>query len=139
MRPAIVVAVLLVATTALGQSAFAPPPEPAPDYSRETLLDLFADMPEREDPDARFRHEFGAIDFRAFGIRWRVGYLPFFMPLSGSQPWVNGQRWPDPFVLTGTQLATTPRSFRRGRAMNAELRRIERKVKESAKVTVTPE
>ena len=134
--------VFLAATSAAAQSSFTPEPPPPVqvDFSRDTLLELFADIPEPEEyPESSFRHRFGSIDFRALGVRWRIGYLPFFVPLSGSEPWVNGQRWPDPFTLTGTQIPNTPRSFRRGRAMNAELRRIDRITKEQATVTVKPE
>jgi hypothetical protein len=117
-----------------------PVPQPAADYSRDTLIEIFANVPEREeDADAKFRHRFGAIDFRALGIRWRVGYLPFLMPLAGSMPWVNGQRWPDPFALTRTEIPMTPRTWRDRRAMNAELRRIERLTKEEAQIKVQPE
>ena len=133
---------LLVTTSAAAQSSFTPEPPPPVeiDLSRDTLLELFADIPEREeDPDTYFRHRFGSVDFRALGVRWRIGYLPMFVPLSGSQPWLNSQRWPDPFTLTGTQLPNTPRSFRRGRALNAELRRINKITKDAATVTVKRE
>ena len=131
---------LTLATASAQQPAQEPAADGKPDYSRETLIEMFADVPEREeDPDAKFRHRFGAIDFRAFGIRWRVGYLPFMMPLAGSMPWVNGQRWPDPFALTRTELPMTPRSWRDRRAMSAELRRIERITREEAQIKVQPE
>ena len=142
MRNAVLVALFLAAVTpAAAQTQFTPPaPRIEPDYSRETLLELFADLPEPEEmPAGRLDHRFGSINFRALGARFRVGYLPFFMPLSGSRPWLNSDRWPDPFVLTGAQYATTPRSFRTRREMSSELRRIERKVRESATVTVKPE
>ena len=143
MRNAVLAALLLaLVSPALAQTQFTPPgtaPEIQPDYSRETLLELFADLPEPEDlPNRGIDHQFGAISFRALGARFRIGYLPFFMPLSGSRPWLNSDRWPDPFTLTGAQYATTPRSFRTRREMSSELRRIERKVRESATVTVKP-
>ncbi len=131
--------IALLLTTANAALAQDEPQTKQPDYSRETLIRIFSNEPEREKVEARVRYSFGAIDFRAFGMRWRVGYLPFFMPFPGSMPWVNGQRWPDPFLLTGTEFATTPRTFRQQRNMNAELKRIEKKVREAQKVKVQPE
>jgi len=143
MRNALLIAIsMAVVLPARAQTQFTPPgpPQVQTDYSRETLLELFADLPEPEENTGnRIDHQFGSISFRAMGTRFRIGYLPFFMPLSGSRPWLNGERWPDPFVLTGAGYATTPRSFRTRREMSSELRRIERKVRESAKVTVKPE
>jgi hypothetical protein len=137
MRSAILmVLALLVSANVLAQQQFR---EEQPDYSRDTLLRLFADNPEREDVEPRFKHQFGAIEFRTKNIRWRVGYLPFFLPLHGSVPWDHDQRWPDPFVLTGTEIAHTSRTWRDRRAMTSEMRRIERKVRESAVVRVSPE
>lgn len=137
MRTAIfIVVVSLAASTAAAQQQFN---DSQPDYSRETLLRLFAENPEREDANARFRHRFGAIEFQTRGVRWRVGYLPFFLPLHGSMPWVNGHRWPDPFILTNTEIAHTPRTWRDQRAMSAELRRIERRLRDSATIRVQPE
>ena len=137
MRTAVLIATLLLASSAAAQQSLRDPDPP--DFSRDTLLRLFAEGEEREDPEGRFSHSFGAIEFRAAGMRWRIGYLPFFVPLSGSQPWVNGQRWPDPFALTGTEIAQTPRTWRSQRAMSAELRRIERRIRETSTVRVQPE
>ena len=126
----------LIATTAAAQQQFREEP---PDFSRDTLLRLFAEAPEREEADSGFQHRLGMIEFRAAGARWRVGYLPFFLPLHGSMPWNHHQRWPDPFVLTQTEIASTPRSWRDQRQMSSELRRIERKLRESQRVVVNPE
>ena len=136
MRITVLILTLLVAATATAQTQFREEP---PDFSKDTLLRLFAENPEREDVDSGFEHRFGAISFRTGPVRWRVGYLPFFMPLHGSEPWDHNQRWPDPFILTGTEIATTPRSFRSRRAMSSELRRIDRKLRESAVVRVEPD
>lgn len=136
MRTTLLIFALLAAATAHAQTQFR---EDQPDFSRDTLLRLFAENPEREDADSGLEHRFGAISFRTGTIRWRVGYLPFFMPLHGSIPWDHDQRWPDPFVLTGTEIATTPRSFRSRRAMSSELRRIDRKLRDSAVVRVEPD
>lgn len=137
MRSIVLVSLLAVASVGFAQEE--PAETPPPDYSRETLLQLFADDAEREEAEGRVTHHLGAIDIRALGMRWRIGYLPFFMPLSGSAPWLPGHRWPDPFALTGTQIASPPRTWRQQRDMSAELRRIERKVRESATVTVKPD
>ena len=140
MRITILILALLVAGNATAQTQFRDEPPPGtPDFSKDTLLRLFAENPERDDIESRFEHRFGAISFRTGKLRWRVGYLPFLMPLHGSQPWDHNQRWPDPFILTGTEIATTPRSFRERRSMNSELRRIDRKLRESAVVRVEPD
>jgi hypothetical protein len=137
MRPGILLIIsLLVTGSALAQQQFREEP---PDFSRDTLLRLFAENPEREEVEPRFRHEIGMVEFRTRNIRWRVGYLPFFLPLHGSQPWDHNQRWPDPFILTGTEIAHTSRTWRDRRAMSSELRRIDRKVRESAIVRVQPD
>ena len=137
MRPGILLIIsLLVTGSALAQQQFREEP---PDFSRDTLLRLFAENPEREEVEPRFRHEIGMVEFRTRNIRWRVGYLPFFLPLHGSQPWDHDQRWPDPFILTGTEIAHTSRTWRDRRAMSSELRRIDRKIRESAVVRVQPD
>jgi hypothetical protein len=137
MRSAIFLIISLLMTgSALAQQQFREEP---PDFSRDTLLRLFAENPEREKVEPRFRHELGMIEFRTRNIRWRVGYLPFFLPLHGSQPWDHDQRWPDPFILTGTEIAHTSRTWRDRRAMSSELRRIDRKIRESAVVRVQPD
>ena len=117
-----------------------PPPPPAtPDYSRQALFQIFADEVVREEAERRFHHQFGSVSFKALGMRWRIGYLPFLMPMPGSQPWLNKDRWPDPFALTGTSIASPPRTWRQSRDMNAELRRIEKRLRETTAVTVKPE
>jgi hypothetical protein len=136
MRRLIFSALLIFFTgTALAQEEPAPPP----DYSRDTLFQIFANEVERGETERRFKHEFGAVSFRALGMRWRIGYLPFLMPMPGSRPWIQGERWPDPFLLTGTQIASPPRTWRHQREMSAELRRIEKRLKETAIVKVKPE
>lgn len=137
MKGPAIILLLLTATTALAQQE--EPPPPPPDYSREKLIELFADIPQREKAERRIKHSIGMMEFKAFGMRWRVGYLPFFAPLPGSQPWINRDRWPDPFLLTGTEFASPPRTWRQTRNMSAELKRIEKKLKEKQKVKVEPE
>ena len=128
----------VVAQDATQNVPMAPLPQPVdeddPDYSRDTLLRLFADAPEVEAGDPNFRHSLGAVDFRALGMRWRIGYLPFFAPFQGSYVTTN-REWPDPFQLTGTSYATLPRT-RRSRAMSTELKKIEKRLKKDASVVV---
>lgn len=135
-KAALILALVLLPATVAAQEE---PPPPDTDYSRDTLLRLFSEGVEREETEPRVKVSFGAIEFRAAGARWRIGYLPFLMPLPGSIPWDHEQRWPDPFALTGTQIASPPRTWRDNRARNAELRRIDRITREAATVTVTPE
>lgn len=120
MRSAFAVAAVLFALTNDAQ-------EQRPDFSRDALRRTFSahaiDLPER--PGPRFRFRVGAVDFYAFGMDWRLFYLPIAMPLSGSTPGVSNQ-FPDPFVLTQTSIASPKRSWHTVRARNAELRRIER-------------
>lgn len=142
-RALILVSMLLITAAASAQDATQRVPMAPldqidtedPDYSRDTLLRLFADAPEREEIDPRFRHSIGAVDFKAMGMRWRIGYLPFFAPFQGS--YLNTNReWPDPFTLTGTAYASPPRTWRRSREMSAELKRIERRLRKDSSVVV---
>lgn len=124
-----ILALLLVTATAVAQDAPA-----TRDYSKDTLQRLFADaaQQEGENPIRRTR---GAIEFNAFGTSWRVNYLPhLMMAMHGTRQGINNEI-PDPFALTGTQIATSPRSWRTRREINRELRRIE--ATERAKVRVT--
>ena len=137
------VIVLALAVNAAAQDEYAPS---RPDYSRDKLLQLFANAPEREQIEPRVQYGIGYIDFRALKMRWRVNYLPIMMPLYGSMPWaMNGAfgSMPDAFTLTGTEIPQTPRTWRQAREFNAELKRIERterkKEKPKATVTVNPE
>jgi hypothetical protein len=115
------------------------PPQP-PDYSRPTLLRILSvDQPEQQ--ERKVEYPFGAIQIDGRNTRWLIGYLPFLMPLSGSVPTGRGfgSDFPNPFVLTHTEYAFTPRTWRDNRAMSRELRRIESEERKRAKVKVTPE
>jgi hypothetical protein len=109
----LLVALLLISPAAVAQES--------PDYSRDTLLRIFAEQPEEEQPDVRFY--VGAVEFRAMGSDWRFVYAPL-LPLSGSIIGVT-QEWPDPFALTRTAIAT-PARVNRSREFREELRRIDR-------------
>lgn len=150
----LLIALLLIAPVVLAQENATPgmnirvpsgdpDDQPAPDFSRDNLMRLFATGEEPpESPESRIQHELGAIAFRAGGMRWRIGYLPFLAPLPGSYLTTN-REWPDPFLLTGTQYASPRRTWRDQRAMSAELKRIERRLRDTdrsrATVTVTPD
>ena len=113
---ATILALLLVAGTAMAQD------EPRPDYSRDHLLRLFvAASPE----EAQRSYRDVGVTVNAFGTSFRVHALPqLLMPLSGSALRTT-QEWPDPFALTGTQIATSQSAWRTRRTINRELRRIE--------------
>lgn len=134
-----VVVLLITAVTAAAQQQAPPavPPETTPpkiDASPDSLMKLLADH-EAPKPSERVDVHFGAIDVRAFGTRFRIGYLPFAMPFVGSRFSIT-KEWPDAFSVLGTPIAMTPRQFARSRAMTYELRRIEKleKVKATVKV-----
>ncbi len=134
---ATVLVILLAATAAFGQTEGTA--DERRDYSKDTMMRLTADIPQRPEHEPRLVFHVGAVDFRALGTRWRFNFLPFMMPLSGTRLDVT-QEWPDPFALTHTQIATPPRAFTTRRQMNAELRRIDRVTKKpKATVKVTTE
>jgi hypothetical protein len=137
--------VLAFAVTAAAQDDIKQQPQQTqpPDYSRNKLIQILANEPPKP-AERKVDFGFGYVDFRALGMRWKVGYLPIMMPLYGSVPWaMNGAfgGMPDPFVQTGTEIPYTPRTWREIRDMNAELKRIERteraKEKEKPNATVT--
>ncbi|HEX8255033.1 MAG TPA: hypothetical protein VF846_17965 [Thermoanaerobaculia bacterium] len=111
--------VTILALLLLTGSAAAQEETPRPDYSRDTLLRQFVAAA----PEERPFYNRGGLEVRAFGTSFRMNFYPM-MALSGSVRGTN-QEWPDPFALTGTQVATGPRAWRTRRAMTAELRRID--------------
>ena len=116
---ATILALLLVAGLAVAQDSPA-----SRDYSKDTLQRLFANaaQQEGENPIRRTR---GALEFNAFGTSWRLNYVPrIMMAMNGTMDGVTNIV-PDPFALTGTEIAMTPRSWRTRREVNRELRRIE--------------
>jgi hypothetical protein len=77
----------------------------------------------------------GSVELKAFGMSWRILYLPIAMPFSGSVRGSNpSTMWPDPFALTRTEYATTPKTWRDKRELDRERRRIEKSMKERAKL-----
>ena len=133
---AALIALLLLALPALAQE------DPTdPDYSRDTLLRLFADAGnDIDDADMRaIRYRLGSVEFTALGTSWRFNYLPIMVPFSGTGAGFNGQNTntlPDPFMLTNTQIATSPRAWRTQRQKNEELRRIERTERSRMRIEV---
>ena len=132
IRIVVLLAAVLAGSAAFAQDGASPATAPKPDYSRDTLMRLLVDIeaPEHQ-PAVRFR--LGAIEFNALGTQWRFNYLPLMMPLSGSQARVT-REWPDPFALTGTAIAVPPRIWRERRAIERELRRINRTAKVKVEV-----
>lgn len=129
MRASAAILILLLATAAVPAQA---QDAPVRDYSKDRLLRLFAEAAEQETENP-IRYRRGAVEFRALGTSWRFNYLPM-MAMSGT---LGGTylELPDPFALTGTAIATSPRSWRTRREVNSELKRIE--VMERAKIKVT--
>ena len=125
-KSAMVLALLLVAGGAMAQD------EPRPDYSRDQLLRLFV-AASPEVAQRNYRDVGGTV--HAFGTSFQIHALPMLlMPLSGSVLRTT-QEWPDPFALTGTQIATSQRAWRTRRTINRELRRIE--LTQRARIRVT--
>lgn len=104
-----------------------------PDYSKDTLLRLFVEAAEQESENP-IRYRRGAVEFRALGTSWHFNYLPM-MAMHGTLNGVS-MELPDPFILTGTAIASPPRTWRTRREVNAELKRIEKMERAKIRVTV---
>ena len=114
---------LLLATSAFAQT------EPAPDYSRPTLLRIVVEAEREKERGIRF--EGGALRFVALGTRWSFPTL--MLPLPGTR-FGTTMEWPDAFALTNTPIAYRPGTYPTRREISRELKRIERV---TAKVKVT--
>lgn len=141
---AFVIVLTLAGNIAAQEEGVGPQPQPQqpPDFSRAKLTQIFANAPVKERVEPRIQWGIGFIDFRALRMRWRIAYLPIMIPLSGSMPWRSNGAFntlPDPFELTGTEIASPPRTWRQTRDMSAELKRIEKTEKAKAKVVAKPE
>ncbi|HKO58851.1 MAG TPA: hypothetical protein VJ276_23490 [Thermoanaerobaculia bacterium] len=108
---------------------------PPPDFSRDRLREILTVDGGPPEPAGRIEFLPGAIVFRALGMRWR--FNAFAAPLPGSVRTTTGYDV-DPFALTGTEIAQTPRTWVSRRAVNAELKRIDRTERERAKIKVNP-
>lgn len=113
----------------LAGAAFADEASKAPDYSREALLRMVAAIPQPPPRTRNVKFHFGAVEFRALGMNWRIIYLPLVVPLSGSGMGTT-RTLPDPFELTGTPFETPRRDSSARRQVRAELRRIEQTERE---------
>jgi hypothetical protein len=131
---------LVIATTVSAQEAVPAPAPASPDYSRPTLMRLFSGENAPRSVDPQVEVEVGRVTVRT---KWLniIGYLPFFAPLPGSYPTTTRQMI-NPFEMTHTEFAQTPKTWAAVRAENAEVRRIQRLEKEAklkATVKATPE
>lgn len=119
-------AVIIIALTILASTAHGQTTEPAdPDFSSDHLRQIFTTEEERPEPPRKIRFPFGAVDFRAFGMEWRIGYLPIFAPLHGSVP-ATMKVWPDAFSLNHTEIPGALPIPERDSDMRREIRRIAR-------------
>jgi len=126
---ATILALLLLTASATAQDTQAP----TRDYSKDTLLRLFVKAAKQEGENP-IRYRRGAVEFTALGTSWRFNYLPM-MAMQGTLSGVS-MELPDPFALTGTAIATSPRSWRTRREVSLELKRIEKLERAKIKVTV---
>jgi hypothetical protein len=131
MRASTTIAILLLLLVGFTAQA-----ADAPDYSPQGLLRLFSGEPPRPSGDRALQFSYGVIDYRAFGGTTNFRFSPALLPLSGTE-FRTTQVVPNPFALTGTQIATSRRAWRTQRTLNAELRRINRT--ERAKLRVRTE
>jgi hypothetical protein len=126
--------VLLIATAAAAQQPPASSTAGPPDFSRDNLTQIFSDVVESPPkPEPAFKFDLGHVEFRALNMRWRIGFLPFLAPLPGSVRRTVPTMM-DAFALTGTELPYTPRTWREGRELSKEMKRIEQTERERAKV-----
>ena len=122
--------VLFLAAGAFAQQA------PKPDYSKEAVQQfvMSIDVEEEQSPVTYFPD---SIRFNALGTSWSFKPFPrLMMPLSGTQMGVT-QQWPDPFSLSRTQIATTPRNWYTRRELQRELNKINKRLKATVRVTTS--
>ena len=114
----IALAAIFLATTAFAQTA-----------DDAEKLKAFRDLnPDRPATDRRVEFHTGFVEFHAWGMDWRIFYLPLLAPLPGARL-EDGAKIPNPFELTGTPYASTmPPMFDNDRswAVEREYRRIQR-------------
>ena len=106
---------------------------PKPDYSKEAVQEFVMSIDVEEESSVTYFPD--SVRFNALGTSWSFKPYPnLVMPLSGTQMGVT-QQFPDPFALTRTQIATTPRTWYTRRELKQELDRINRRLKARVKVT----
>ena len=122
MRRTIVVFLLIVVAAAAHAQTSTPP-----DYSADHLRQIFATTPAGDEPlpQRNVHFGFGTVEFRALGMDWRIGFLPFLAPLPGSVPGTTNHM-PDAFSLNHLVIPGAPPPVERTADMRRELRRIAR-------------
>ena len=114
----IALAAIFLATTAFAQTA-----------DDAEKLKAFRDLnPDRPATDRRVEFHTGFVEFHAWGMDWRIFYLPLLAPLPGARL-EDGAKIPNPFELTGTPYANTlPPMFdkERSSAVDREYKRIQK-------------
>jgi len=130
------IASAVLATLLIAGSAFAADDAPAqPDYSRDGIQRVFAvDVYSPPKPQPFNWENMFFIDWTALGTRFHI--RPLLAPLQGSFPTTTGLAIPNAFALTGTEIATTPRSFQDQRALSAERRKVEKIIRKHAHIVV---
>jgi hypothetical protein len=133
MMRAALLASLVLTTAAFGQDAA------KRDYSPDALRHVLTATDDRPPSPQTVHWGFGSVEFRAFNMNWRIMYLPFNMPFSGS---VRGSdpssMWPDPFALNHAQFAETPRTWQDNREISSERKRIEKSMRDRASIVAKP-
>jgi hypothetical protein len=135
MRASATILALLFVTGTLAAQEASDANDSRPDYSRESLLQMLHAQAEEEKKEPAVKYHVGAVEFRAFGSRWRFNYLPILTPLSGTRVGVTSE-WPDPFSLSGTSIAISPRTWHTQREIDAEMRRINATEKKKVKIKI---
>ena len=104
-----------------------------PDYSKEAVQEFVMSIDVEEESSVTYYPD--SVRFNALGTSWSFKPFPnLMMPLSGTQMGVT-QQWPDPFSLSRTSIATTPRSWYTNRELQKELDRINKRLKATVRVT----
>jgi hypothetical protein len=134
-KPVIALALFLATSAALAAEE---PLAPEPDYSKDRLRQIFAVNIEAPEHEPRLHWNFGYVEFKALGTRWRISYLPIMLPLHGSRPTTTGMGIPSAFELTGIEIPHSPRTWSDSRTLSSERKRIEKFDRERAKVVVNP-
>lgn len=129
----VLIALLITIAASVAQAQTNPAPASSPDYSPERLRQIFStELGDEPIPQRNVRIGFGVVEFRAFGMQWRVGFLPLLAPLHGSVPGTT-KVLPDAFSLNHLVIPGGPPIVERSSDMKRELRRIERLTRMAAK------
>ena len=119
-------------------SAYAADEATRPDYTKDGLQRVFAvDLYEPGKPQPYDWERVFIFDWSALGTGFH--FRPALAPLYGSVPLTTGMPTPNPFILTGTEYAYTPRTWHDQRALNAERKKVEKIIRKHAKIKVVAE